>query len=115
VALFAGTLKPHLAAMRTLKGFAEQTRREIGDAPLFVAGDINYELSFYFGRGVPVLRDPPTITNVPFYLAASPLALARLSPAVRARLKLVIRGHNAGGEGPLYLYEFDPARRLPGT
>ena len=50
--LFAGTLKPESARARSMKTFAEQVHRRIGDAPLYVPWGHDYELSFYYGRGI---------------------------------------------------------------
>jgi 4-amino-4-deoxy-L-arabinose transferase-like glycosyltransferase len=50
--LFAGTLKPELAGARSMKTFAEEVHRRIGDAPLYVPWGHDYELSFYYGRGI---------------------------------------------------------------
>jgi 4-amino-4-deoxy-L-arabinose transferase-like glycosyltransferase len=113
VALFVGTLRPELARARTLKEFAERAHRRIGEAPLYVPGAANYELSFYYGRALPPLSKKmlarQSIWSPPVYIVASARDLTGLAPAVCARLKLVIRGDNAGGGGPLSLYEFGPA------
>lgn len=112
-ALFVGTLRPELARARTLKDFAERAHRRIGEAPLYVPAAVNYELSFYYGRAVPVWSESTvakqSTKNLPVYIAASARDLAGLAPEVRARMMLVIRGHNAGGGGPISLYEFEPA------
>ena len=49
--LFAGTLKPEHARMRSMKTFATQVHRRVGNAPIYIAGGHDYELSFYYGRG----------------------------------------------------------------
>ncbi|MFZ0887094.1 MAG: glycosyltransferase family 39 protein [Candidatus Binataceae bacterium] len=114
VSLFAGTLRPDLARVRTVRGVAEQVHRRIGNAPIFVLGGSNYEFSFYYGRGVPVWTgrgDPAaTVASRPIYVAATPRDLDRLDDQTRLRLRLVMGGDNVGGGGPLSLYQFVPLR-----
>ncbi len=115
VTLFAGTLRPELARMRTLKPFASQVRRQIGDAPLHVAGGINYELSFYYGQAAPVWDEgfgPARIGSAPVYVALSEQEFTRLGVAGQTRLRLMIRGDNSGGAGRMSLYEVEPSGGL---
>jgi hypothetical protein len=110
VSLFTGTIRPQLARMRTLGGFAIHARQLIDDSPLYVT-DINYELSYYDGRALPILRDRPGPTpsspSSPVYLAASLPQVARLPPAMRRRLKALIVGGADGGPNSFSLYEIE--------
>jgi 4-amino-4-deoxy-L-arabinose transferase-like glycosyltransferase len=110
--LFAGTLKPESARARSMKRFAEKVHRRLGDAPLFVPWGHDYELSFYYGRGIRGLDEasPPALaSNRPVYVVARPRELSRMAPAVRVRLKLVMQSGLIGGAGPPALYEVKPA------
>ena len=113
--LFAGTLKPESARARSVKTFAEQIHRRVGDAPLYVAWGHDYELSFYYGRGIWGLDQPnPSVlasdfaSDRPVYVVARPRELSRIAPALRIRLKLVMRSGLVGGGGPPALYELTP-------
>lgn len=114
--LFAGTLKPELARERSLKTFAQRVHRHVGDAPLYVSWGHDYELSFYYGRGIRGLDEAgPTdlatdlAAGRPVYVVARPRELGRIAPALRSRLKLVMRSDLIGGGGPPALYELPPA------
>jgi 4-amino-4-deoxy-L-arabinose transferase-like glycosyltransferase len=125
--LFTGTLKPESARARSMKTFAEQVHRRIGDAPLYIPWGHDYELSFYYGGGIggldpgsaPVLasdrpRDEthsgPSVLALsqPVYVVARPRELSRIAPALRIRLKLVMQSGLIGGGGPPALYELAP-------
>lgn len=114
--LFAGTLKPELARARSLKMFAQQVHRRVGDAPLYVPWGHDYELSFYYGRGIRGLDEAgPTVLATdsaagrPVYVVARPRELVRIVPALRSRLKLVMQSNLIGGGGSPALYELPPA------
>ncbi len=116
--LFAGTLKPESARARSVKAFAEQIHRRIGDAPLYIPWGHDYELSFYYGRGIwgldeagPSGLSPQSVSDRPVYVVARPRELSRIAPALRSRLKLVMQSGLIGGGGPPALYElpFAPA------
>lgn len=114
--LFAGTLKPELARARSVKTFAEQVHRRIGDAPLYIPWGHDYELSFYYGRGIwgldlvnPSVLGSQLASDRPVYVVARPRELPRIAPALRARLKLVMQSGLIGGGGPPALYELAPA------
>ncbi|MGH7914465.1 MAG: ArnT family glycosyltransferase [Candidatus Binataceae bacterium] len=113
--LFAGTLKSELARKRSVKMFAEQVRHRVGDAPLYVPWGRDYELSFYYGRGIWGLdhADPSVLaselaSNRPVFVVARPRELSRIAPALRSRLKLVVSSSLIGGGGPPALYELPP-------
>lgn len=109
--LFTGTLRPALARERSMKTFAREVHQRIGDAPLYIASGRDYELSFYYGRGVWGLDHPGvavSTTNRPIYVVARPRGLARIAPAIRGRLKLVMRSNLMGGGGPPALYQLAP-------
>jgi hypothetical protein len=113
--LFAGTLRPEFARMRSMKTFADQVRRRVGDAPVYIPWGHDYELSFYFGRGIWGLDHPATsvlasdlASGRPMYVVARPRELARIAPPLRRRLKLVLQSDLIGGGGPPALYELSP-------
>jgi len=114
--LFAGTLKPELARARSVKAFAEQVHRRVGDAPVYIAWGHDYELSFYYGRGIQGLDQAGTSVLTsdsasarPMYVIARPRELSRVDPALRRRLNLVMQSDLTGGGGPPALYELPPA------
>ncbi|MGZ6242393.1 MAG: hypothetical protein ACXWN9_07385, partial [Candidatus Binataceae bacterium] len=114
--LFAGTLKPEYARIRSMKTFATQVHRRVGNAPIYIAWGHDYELSFYYGRGIWGLdhTDPKVLTadlaaKRPVYVVARPRELMRIAPDLRGRLKLVIQSGLGGGYGPPALYEIAPA------
>jgi 4-amino-4-deoxy-L-arabinose transferase-like glycosyltransferase len=117
--LFAGTLKPELARTRSLKSFAQQVHRRVGEAPLYVPWGHDYELSFYYGRGIrgldeadPAVLAADSAAGRPVYVVARPRELGRIAPTVRSRLKLVMQSDLIGGGGPPALYELPPAPAL---
>jgi 4-amino-4-deoxy-L-arabinose transferase-like glycosyltransferase len=113
--LFTGTLKPESARARSMKTFAEQVHRRVGDAPLYIPWGHDYELSFYYGGGIGGLDEarPPVLASElasdrPIYVVARPRELSRIPPALRPRLKLVMQSDLIGGGGPPALYELGP-------
>jgi len=113
--LFAGTLKPASARMRSMKTFAAQIQRQIAGAPLYVAHGHDYELSYYCGRGIwgLDLADPAVLradlaADRPVYVVARPRELAQVSPALRDRMKVVMQSGLAGGDGAPALYQLAP-------
>ncbi len=112
--LFTGTLRPELAQARSEKTFAGEVRRRIGGAPLYVPWGHDYELSFYFGRGVPGLLDAGAAAlhaSQPIYIVARPRELERLPSALVSRMAPVMMTTLVGGGGPptLYLLRPEPA------
>jgi 4-amino-4-deoxy-L-arabinose transferase-like glycosyltransferase len=114
--LFAGTLKPELARSRSMKTFAEQVHRRIGEAPLYIPWGHDYELSFYYGRGIegldqakPSVLSSQSASAQPVYVVARPHELSRIAPALRSRLRLMMGSGLIGGGGPPALYELAPA------
>ena len=110
--LFAGTLKPELARSRSMKTFAAEVHRRVGDAPLYVPWGRDYELSFYYGCGVWGLdHAAPSVfaSDEPVYVVARPRELPRIPPPLRSRLKLVMQSGLVGGGGRPALYELPPA------
>ena len=109
--LFAGTLKSELARSRSMKTFAAEVHRRVGDAPLYVPWGRDYELSFYYGRGVWGLdHASPSVfaSDEPVYVVARPRELPRIPPPLRSRLKPVMQSGLVGGGGPPALYELPP-------
>ena len=118
--LFAGTLKPESARARSMKTFAEQVHRRVGDAPLYIPWGHDYELSFYYGSGIEGLdQASPSVlaseltSDRPLYVVARPRELSRIAPALRIRLKLVTQSGLIGGGGPPALYELAPVTAAP--
>lgn len=110
--LFAGVLKPGLARERSMHIFAREVRERIGDAPLYFASGRSYELSYYYGRAVWGLNlaGPHAVdARRPVYVVSRPREFRRIPPAVRARLRIVMRSHLIGGGGAPALYELMPA------
>ena len=104
-------LRPSLAWERSAKTFAFVVREQIGAAPIFVERDPNYDFSFYYGTDAPPLMGrhrqslPP---NVQSYLIANDAERNSLAPQYRDRLKLVVKSHLIGHDGPLALYAIAP-------
>jgi len=53
VSLWIGLLIPEFARQRTLKGFVLDATKIVGNHQVMIAGARNYEISYYFGHGVP--------------------------------------------------------------
>ncbi len=109
--LFAGTLKPELAGARSIKTFAWEIHRRIGGAPLYIPWGHDYELSFYYGRGIPGLDEAGSSAFAgggPVYVVARPRELSRIPPATLNRMKPIMLSGLIGGGGPPVLYELPP-------
>jgi len=105
-------LRPALAWERSAKTFAFVVREQIGAAPVFVVRDPNYDFSFYYGTDAPPLmgrhrKTPPP--GVQSYLVANDVERNSLPPQYRDGLKLVVKSHLVGRDGPLALYALAPA------
>jgi Dolichyl-phosphate-mannose-protein mannosyltransferase len=110
--LFAGTLRPELASARSMKTLAQEVHQRIGDAPVYVPFGHDYELSFYYGRGIHGLDEAGSsalAADRPIFVIARTRELARMAPALRERLKPVMLSGLIGGGGPPGLYELLPA------
>ena len=110
--LWTATLRPKLAAMRSLKSFAPQVADAVKGAPVCIAAGINYEFSFYYGSAIPALRKaecPHPTAEKPVYLLATPQEFDAMRAEDRARLKLVLKSELIGGGGPPALYEIEPS------
>jgi hypothetical protein len=109
--LWTATLRPALASMRSLKGFAPQIATLVKGAPLCIPSNLNYELSFYYGAAVPPMhsaRCPDAAPGHSVYVVATPRELEALTPRERAGLKLIVKSELIGGGGPPALYELEP-------
>ncbi len=112
--LFAGTLKPESARARSMKTFAEQVHRRVGDAPLYIPWGHDYELSFYYGSGIEGLDQASPSVLASELTSDRPLReLSRIAPALRIRLKLMTQSGLIGGGGPPALYELAPVTAAP--
>ncbi|MGH7779839.1 MAG: ArnT family glycosyltransferase [Candidatus Binataceae bacterium] len=104
-------LRPALAWERSAKTFAFIVRERIGKAPVFVVREPNYDFSFYFGNDVPALTGrhretpPPAVQS---FLVANDVERNSLTPQIRDGLKLVVKSHLVGRDGPLALYAIAP-------
>jgi 4-amino-4-deoxy-L-arabinose transferase-like glycosyltransferase len=104
-------LRPGLAWERSAKTFAFIVHEQIGAAPIFVAHHPNYDFSFYYGTDAPPLMGrnrqalPPGVQS---YLIANDTERNALAPQYRDRLKLVVKSHLVGNDGPLALYAIGP-------
>jgi hypothetical protein len=110
--LWTATLRPKLAAMRSLKSFAPQVAVAVNGAPVCIPAGINYEFSYYYGLAVPALRKgrcPTPTTDHPVYLVATPREFDALRVEDRVRMKLILKSELIGGGGPPSLYEIMPS------
>jgi 4-amino-4-deoxy-L-arabinose transferase-like glycosyltransferase len=106
--LFTGTLRPELARERSMKTFAKEVHHRVGEAPLYVAQGRDDEISFYYGQAVWGLDHDWELNHQhgrTIYVVARPLEWARIAPAIRGRLRPIMRSHLIGGGGPPTLYE----------
>ena len=111
VTLMDTVVRPQLAWSRSCKSFVSEIRPRIDGHPLFVVREADFELAFYYGRGVPPLTGhraevPPD--DVPSYLISRDRELAMLPARFRDRLQPVAKSSLAGSEGPPALYLMDP-------
>ena len=94
------TMRPRLAAERSVKSFAPIVADHVKSDQLCIPSGINYELSYYYGAAV------PDISNLRCaYLLATPRELDAMTPEYRARLKLIAKSNLIGGGGPPALFE----------
>ncbi len=103
-------LRPELARERSAKAFVSTIHAQVGKSPLFIVGEPNYDLSFYYGRAIPRLTGKhaavPPASETSFVVANN--ADLRFLPAkYQGRLRLVVRSHQISGAGPLALYRLE--------
>lgn len=111
VALWNSTLRPEFARTRTLKQFAAEIHRQIGNAPLYIVAGEKPGLSYYYGRAVPAIDRrvrPGLATSQPVYIFARKRELSELAPEYRKRLRMVMQAHTLGGGGPPAVYMLAP-------
>ena len=94
------TMRPRLAAERSVKSFAPIVADHVKGDQLCIPSGINYELSYYYGNAVPDLSNKNCA-----YLLATPRELDAMTPEYRARLKLIAKSNLIGGGGPPALFE----------
>jgi 4-amino-4-deoxy-L-arabinose transferase-like glycosyltransferase len=96
-------LRPGLADIRSVKSFVPLIEQHVKSDQLCIPSGINYELSYYYGAAVPDLTNPKCD-----YVLATPRELDAMTPAYRARLKLLAKSNLIGGGGPPALFEISP-------
>ena len=101
---WTATLRPAVAAARSVKSFVPIVVEHVKADQLCIAGGINYELSYYYGAGVPDIGNPRCA-----YLIATPREMDAMTPEYRARLRLVAKSNLVGGGGAPALFEISPA------
>jgi 4-amino-4-deoxy-L-arabinose transferase-like glycosyltransferase len=101
--LWTISLRPGVAAIRSVKSFVPIVVEHVKDDQLCTPGGINYELSYYYGAAVPDLKNSNCA-----YLLATPREMDAMTPEYRARLKLIVKSNLIGGGGPPALYEISP-------
>ncbi|MGH7812875.1 MAG: ArnT family glycosyltransferase [Candidatus Binataceae bacterium] len=112
--LLNASIRPALTRERDLGPFAAAMRAKIGDAPLFILHGKDYELSYYWGREIPPILGRRAVhpqADLPFYVAAREHSLGAIPPAMRSRMKPLLRAKTIGGAGPYTLYEIAPAAK----
>jgi hypothetical protein len=108
--LWIGTVKPIEASTRSVETFAASVRSQVGNAPIYVAHP-DPELSWYYGRGIPVLPRAIALSGpwprVKTYYVGRPGDLATIDPSVRKHMQMIIQSHvlGDGGQPTLYLLE----------
>jgi len=115
VLLMDATLRPELAWARSYKSFVAQIRPQIGESPIFVVRDADFELSFYYGKSVPPLTGKRAVSPPPdpmSYLIARDRELPMLPPAYRDQLGLIVKSDLLGRDGPPALYEIGRCARF---
>ncbi len=111
VLLMDAVVRPELAWARSYKSFVGEIRAQLDGHPVFVVRDADFELAYYYGKGVPPLigkRAVPVPTGSTSYLIARDGELATLPAAYRDRLRLIERSDLLGKEGPPALYAIEP-------
>jgi 4-amino-4-deoxy-L-arabinose transferase-like glycosyltransferase len=114
VSLWIGTLRPELMSGRTLREFAVQTRGIVNQRPIYILGGIDYELSFYLNRGVPVWTPSKVeaVADAPVYLVGSSDEVDRLAPERKASLKPLMRSQCPLRRRQMLLFEtVEPPRK----
>jgi 4-amino-4-deoxy-L-arabinose transferase-like glycosyltransferase len=110
VSIFTGSIRPAFAVERSSAGFASQVRTILGNAPVYVVGEPDYDFSFYYGRAVPVFhRARGHIGWEPIFFVTRKPRLKILPPTIRSRVKLVLSSQSINRDGPLGLYQFVPS------
>lgn len=113
VILIDSVVRPELAWARSYKSFIGQIRSQIDDYPLFVVREADFELAFYYGKGVPPLVGKRAIVppaNSPAYLIARDGELSILPREYRDRIQPVLKSNLLGKEGPPTLYVIDTSQ-----
>jgi 4-amino-4-deoxy-L-arabinose transferase-like glycosyltransferase len=108
---WTAALRPYVATLRSVKTLFSMVTPYVKGDQLCTPSGINYELSYYYGAAVPDLANPQcenVVAGKPVYLLATQRELNAMTPAYRARLKLLVKANLIGGGGALALYEISP-------
>ena len=107
VQLWIGALRPELTSGRTLKPFASEMKAIVDSRPVYLLGGIDYELSFYMNRGIPVWKPSETQSwsDDPTYVVASSDDLHRATLEQRANLKPLIHWQSPLSRRQMWLME----------
>jgi 4-amino-4-deoxy-L-arabinose transferase-like glycosyltransferase len=116
VSLWIGLLMPQFARRHTLKTFVLEAKAIVGRRGVAIVGAPNYEVSYYFGRGIPAWRRPWVADNRardPDYLFAWSAQLDQLGPKERLpQSSVVLVSHPISSRGSMMLLRI--ARSPPG-
>ena len=120
VTLVDTVVRPELAWARSCKIFLADIGAQIDSHPLFVVHNADFELAFYYGRGLPPLihgvhvppifgnQPPPPPTDQPSYLLAHDSDLGILPDTYRKRMRRLARTNGIGRDGGMSLYLLEP-------
>lgn len=122
VLLIDTVVRPELAWARSCRIFLADVRDQIDDHTLFVVHDADFELAFYYGKGIPplvhgehvppIFRDQPPAppADRPSCLVAHDFELGLLPESYRKRMRMLARSNGIGRDGGLSLYLLEPAQ-----
>ncbi len=111
VSLWIGVLMPEFARQHTLKSFVLDAKTIVGNHEVMIAGVPNYEVSYYFGRGVPALPKQLVTGNQPRntpYVLAWSRQVDRFRPnETLSRSSVVLASHPIASRGRMLLLNLD--------
>jgi hypothetical protein len=110
LSLWIGVLMPEFARQHTLKSFVLDARTMVANHGVMIAGLRDYEVSYYFGRGVPSLPKhfrPGTQAGIPTYLFVPSQQLEQVREDESLRGSVVLASHPVSGRGRMFLLNLD--------